>query len=325
MACAGGSISPITTGARVWRVAGAGPRDKHRASKDTVRPSSSIRTLLPLFTVSSAVSEWSPTWSWRYSTRTGCRSPGASTPVRGVTSITPCSTMKRWCASTSLSGSPSSTQFSISTSTSLRSSSFQSHGSAPVLHSSMYTHVASAPSTATPSPAATAAMGRKARADTRLPSAPPLRCKVPSTADGSCASCALSAFTDSCRHSVGLATPAHATSVTHSVGKSAAAVITTHGGGSSPSMVAPMERPSRGEDVAAANEVDIRLWLVLLPIPGSDTVWHTTLKPTSARVRPVNDTLIGLHARALIIPVGSSNITSASAALDSSSNTTSMR
>ena len=65
--------------------------------------------------------------------------------------------------------------------------------------------------------------------------------------------------------------------------------------------------------------------LVALLMPGSETVWHTTLKPTSARLSPVKYTLTGLMARAVIIPVGSSNRTSASNSLQSSSKITSMR
>mmetsp|Transcript_17175 Transcript_17175/g.42467 ORF Transcript_17175/g.42467 Transcript_17175/m.42467 type:complete len:219 (-) Transcript_17175:641-1297(-) len=218
MVCKGGSRSPMTTGARTCTAAAAGPVDRHLASSTTVRPSSSSRTLRPCFTASSAVSEWWPTCWWRYSTRTGCRSPGARTPARGATSITPCSTMKRWCASISRLGSPRSTQFSISTSTSLRRRIFQSRGSAPVLLTSRYTAVGSAPSTATPRPAATPLSGASARSETRLPSAPPRRCSRPSTGLGGCASWRLSALTDSCLHNTGLATPSHATSVTRSVG-----------------------------------------------------------------------------------------------------------
>ena len=210
----------MTTGKRVCTATDglAGPKSRHRVANGTVRPPSSRRTLRPSLMDRSAVSQCAPGWSWRYSTRTGCRCPGSSAPNLGDTEMIFSSSTNRWCASTSLAGSPISTQFSRSTSGSLRSSSRHSTGIAPTLHTSKYTAVGSAPSTPTPRPVAIPASGRNARADENDPSKPPVCCILVSAGVGASASCALSALMDSCLHSDGLDAPSHATSVTRRVG-----------------------------------------------------------------------------------------------------------
>mmetsp|Transcript_6457 Transcript_6457/g.29123 ORF Transcript_6457/g.29123 Transcript_6457/m.29123 type:complete len:201 (-) Transcript_6457:602-1204(-) len=196
----------------------AGEMSRHRTLDPTVRPPSSSRTARPSLTLSNAVSQCWPTRACLYNTRTGCRSPGCNTPRFGDTSTMPCSTTNRWCAVISSSGSPISTQFSMSTSDSSRVISRHSAGSAPVLQTSTYAAVGSAPSNPTPRPSATEVRPWRDLADARDPSYPPVRCSLSSTAVGGRASSALRALSDSLFHKTGLATPGHAASVTQSVG-----------------------------------------------------------------------------------------------------------
>ena len=119
---------------------------------------------------------------------------------------------------TSSSGSPISTQFSISTSLSSRVINRHSAASAPVLQISRYTAVGSPPSKPTPSPRATDVRPCRDLADASDPSYPPLACSRASVAVGGLASSALSELIERRFHSTGLATPGHAASVTQSVG-----------------------------------------------------------------------------------------------------------
>ena len=237
------------------------------------------------------------------------------------------STTRLWCASTSSSGSPISTQFSSSTSTSLRISSRHSARRGDAFSSSRYTHVGASPSAPAPSPTATPpSTARIERDDANEPSKPPARCALISAGEGVCASAALSAFTESCFHSAGFARndDAHATSRTRSAGYAEWPVAATQGGGSASASSSPSAAFNE-PPLNVNNEREGRRPRTSSNCVGVSAVWLAILNPTRARARPTKRTSTNLPARAGTRPVCSSYCTSASKPPSSSSHTVSRR
>mmetsp|Transcript_24661 Transcript_24661/g.80630 ORF Transcript_24661/g.80630 Transcript_24661/m.80630 type:complete len:240 (-) Transcript_24661:3247-3966(-) len=207
-------------------------------------------------------------------------SPIPSVPERGSTLNTSCSTTKFSFLSSSVGGSPRSTQFSISTSTSHRNAIFQSTARSPGFAICRCTTVGADPTGATPKLHATGTSGWSVSAVVRLRL---VELRTTSGVVSSAESSRLTALSPSPVQSALLLSPSHCTSVTQRNGKEAVAVaVAVVGGGTSLS------------------------FSVLNTMAPPVEEWHANVYAYAQRLVGQSETLIVAKERAETTPCGAS-------------------